>query len=139
MFARTRARAIIVWLSRNGGGKDMETKKDITFDERVKAEIRKLSRTFSDMDGNRRSSISGIIKRAAFYRVKLEDLEAEIAESGIVEEYQHGENQSGRKQTVEVQTQIAMTKNLTSIEKTLAELAPPKRAKKTMLEKMRDD
>lgn len=65
--------------------------------------------------------------------VSLAELQEIINVEGYTCEYRHGENQSGVKQTEEVKTHIAMTKNLTVIIKQLTDLAPPEKRKESRL------
>ena len=48
-------------------------------------------------------------------------------------EYKNGENQFGTKQSDEVKTLIALQKNLTAAIKTLADIAPTAKEKKSRL------
>lgn len=54
-------------------------------EERIKREISRLLEIFSDLDTNTMSLIEGLIKRAAYMRVTLEDYEADMDANGSVE------------------------------------------------------
>lgn len=107
------------------------------------AEIRKeelrLKRAFKDLDKNKMSTVKQLISTAAFLSVTLRDLEDEINRNGVTEEYQNGANQYGVKQSAAAVTHIAMTKNLTSIMKQLADLVPAETKKKSRLQMLREE
>jgi hypothetical protein len=65
-------------------------------------------------------------------------LEEKINEDGYTSEYQNGANQFGTKQSEEVKTHLAMTKNLATVLKTLADLAPEKKGAKSRLDELRE-
>ena len=117
----------------------MPTNPDLTKEQRIKKEITRLRGVFKDLDANKKKTVEPLIRNASFMAITLEDLQDAINESGITEEYKNGENQYGRKQSEEVKTHIAMTRNHAAIMKTLADLAPPVRKKKSALEKLKDE
>ena len=108
-------------------------KKEQTKEQRIKKEVNRLKKIFRDLDKNKLQAVESLIHNAAFTAVSLEDLQEIINAEGYVEEYQNGENQFGRKQSEVVKTHIAMTKNHASIIKSLADLAPPAKAKESRL------
>ena len=65
-----------------------------------------------------------LIDRAAFITISLQDLEAQLNETGWVEYYQNGETQSGWKKAAAADCHISLTKNLNTILKQLIELVP---------------
>ena len=117
----------------------METKQELTKDQKIRKEIYRLKRVFRDLDKNKLQTVESLIRNAAFMAVSLEELQEIINEEGYTEEYQNGANQSGRKQSEAVKTHIAMTKNHAAIMKQLAELVPPVRVKKSALQSLRDE
>lgn len=118
----------------------MATKKEMTREERTKKEIARLTKVFGDLDGNKKITVDSLIRRAAFMTITIEDLEREINDRGeVFDTYQHGENQSGKKQSTEVQTHIAMTKNLSTVIRQLTELVPAEKKTKSKLAMLRDE
>jgi hypothetical protein len=115
------------------------TKKKLSKEQRIKREIARLKKVFQDLDKNKFQTVESLIQNAAFMAVSLVDLQEIINRDGYTEDYQNGANQSGRKQSEEVKTHIAMTKNHVSVMKALAELAPPVREKKSALQSLRDE
>ena len=102
---------------------------------RIKKEKERLEEIFRDLEPNKLSTCAALIDRAAFITVSLEDLEAQLNETGWVETYQNGENQSGMKKAAAADVHISLTKNLNAIVKQLLELVPPAQ-KKSRLEAM---
>ena len=97
----------------------MAEKKDLTKDELIAKEIRRLRKALKDLDKNKLAVVEPLIKTAAF--------------TAVVVEYKNGENQYGTKQSDEVKTLIALQKNLAAALKTLADIAPPTKEKKSRL------
>ncbi len=102
---------------------------------RIKKEKERLEEIFQDLEPNKLNTCAALIDRAAFITVSLEDLEDQLNETGWVETYQNGENQSGMKKAAAADVHISLTKNLNAIVKQLLELVPPAQ-KKSRLEAM---
>lgn len=102
---------------------------------RIKKETNRLLDIFQDLDENKLKACSALIARAAFITVSLQDLEAQLDETGWVEGYQNGENQHGLKKSAAADVHISLTKNLNSIMKQLLDLVPAA-AKKSKLEEL---
>ena len=92
---------------------------------RIKKEKARLLAIFSDLDANKLKVCATLIDRAAFITISLEDLEAELNESGWTETYTNGRNQEGVKKAAAAEAHISLTKNLNAIMKQLLELVPP--------------
>lgn len=103
---------------------------------KISAEIERLMGIFSDLDENKLNTLRPIITNAAFCTVSLEELEKELVVKGFSEEYQNGENQKGRKKTVEADLHLSYSKTLQADIKILVESVPPA-AKKSKLEMLR--
>ena len=106
-------------------------------EKRIAKEKRRLLKIFKDLEENKLNTCKALINRAAFITVSLEDLEEQLNETGWVEQYQNGENQSGLKKAAAADVHISLTKNLNAIIKQLLELVPPAQ-KKSRLEAMMD-
>jgi len=83
-------------------------------DKRIKKEIVKLRKLSKDLDEDKKKAVEKLIENIAFMSVTLEDLQVEINKNGVVESYQNGENQSGKKQSSALQSYNALIKNYTS-------------------------
>ena len=62
-------------------------------EKRIKAEKTRLTKIFKDVDQKKQKVVYGLIERAAFMRVQLEDLEADINLNGFTEWFAQGVNQ----------------------------------------------
>ena len=101
------------------------TKKETTKDERIKKEVRRLNRIYKDIDKDNKAIIEGLIQRAAYMRVALEDWEEDIIENGVTEMF----TQSEKTEPYERERPVArlyntMNKNYQSIIKQLSDLVP---------------
>ena len=115
----------------------MATKKFLDKNAKIKQEKNRLNKVFKNLDKNKLTTVQSLINNAAFMSVTLEDLQEDINENGISEEYKNGANQFGKKQSPEVEVYIAMTRNLTAIIKELATLAPQAERKDSKLAALR--
>ena len=62
-------------------------KHELTIVERINKDIRNLNRIFKNLDDEVRKIADGIIKRVAFMKVTLEDLERDLNENGYTEKF----------------------------------------------------
>ena len=105
-------------------------KKKLSKDERIKKEIKRVSNIYNEISEKERAAIEGLIRRAAFMRVTLEDMEADLDENGFTEFF----TQSKDVEPYERERPIArlyntMNKNYQGIMKQLTEFVvkePPK-------------
>ena len=98
---------------------------------------RGFSKTFETLDENKLATVQTLISNAAFISVTLEDLQQTINQNGVSEEYKNGANQWGRKQSPETEVYISLTRNLNTIIKQLADLAPPAAEKNSKIAEIR--
>ncbi len=63
----------------------MASKKETTKDERILKEVRRLNRIYKNIDKDNKAIIEGLIRRAAYMRVTLEDWEEDIVKNGCTE------------------------------------------------------
>ena len=57
----------------------------ISKDLRIKREFNRLKKIYKDLSENELASIDGLLRRAAYMRITLEDYEADLDENGYVE------------------------------------------------------
>ena len=69
----------------------METKMDLTKEDRIEKEKRRLARFYRKIDPAKKGIAVGLIERAAFMRVECEDLELDLLENGWTEPFQQSE------------------------------------------------
>ena len=104
---------------------------------RIKKERERLFEVFKDLEENKLKTCSALIERAAFITISLQDLETRLNESGWVEPYQNGENQSGLKKAAAADVHISLTKNLNAIIKQLLDMVPPAQKASRLQEMMK--
>jgi hypothetical protein len=98
---------------------------ELSKDLRIKREIKRLNAIYSDLDENALASIEGLIRRAAYMRVTLEDYEADLDANGYVEMF----TQSERTPPYERERPVArlynsMNRNYQTIMKQLVDALP---------------
>ena len=107
-----------------------------TKEARIRKEKKRLDALFKDLDENKLKTCRALIDRAAFITISLQDLEVQLNETGWVETYQNGENQSGMKKAAAADVHISLTKNLNAIVKQLLDLVPPAQKASRLTEMM---
>lgn len=71
----------------------MENEEEITKEARIKKEQSRLKRFCKNVETKKKGTVEGLIQRAAYLRVTLEDFEVDLDENGFVEMFRQGENQ----------------------------------------------
>ena len=97
----------------------------MTKDKRIKAEDKRLRELYKDLPPDALKLVDGLIRRAAYMRVTLEDYEADLDEKGYVELF----TQSEKTEPYERERPVArlynsMSKNYQSIMKQLGDSLP---------------
>ena len=92
---------------------------------RISAEEKRIRASYADIPENLKNVADGLIRRAAYMRITLEDYEGDLDERGYVEEF----SQSEKTKPYERERPVArlynqMNKNYQSIIKQLADLLP---------------
>ncbi|GMR70642.1 hypothetical protein NUITMVRA1_13190 [Aerococcus viridans] len=73
----------------------MTTRKELTKEQRIRKEFNRLKRFYKALVSDEKlKSIDGLMQRAAYLRVTLEDMEADLDENGFTELFSQSENQS---------------------------------------------
>lgn len=96
----------------------------MTKENRISAELNRISVYFEDVDANQRAIVTPLLQNAAFMKVTLEDLQESIIMRGTTDEYQNGANQHGIKQSAQLQAYNSLIKNYANVIKTLSGLLP---------------
>ena len=94
-------------------------------DRQIKAEIKRLTKIFANIDQDKKDLCEQLVQNAAFMAVSLRELQEQIKKDGWVEDYQNGANQQGVKQSATLQSYNALIKNYTSVIKALSNVLPP--------------
>lgn len=91
-------------------------------EKRIQIEKRRLTKSYKSLTGHRQVLAESLIDRASQQRIMLEDLEGAIAVNGMVEDYNNGQHQSGRKQSAEMASYTSLTKQHLATTKQLDDL-----------------
>ena len=96
---------------------------DLSKQERIKREVRKLKKIYKEI--HKETLIDGLIQRAAYMLVTLEDYEKDIDENGYVEMFTQSEKtEPYERERPVVRLYNTMNKNYQSIIKQLSDLLP---------------
>ena len=103
----------------------MVSKKELTKAERITKEERRLKKNYKDIHKDKSAIVEGLIRRAAFMRITLEDMEVDLDEKGFVELFSQSDTQEPYERERPVARQYQqMNKNYQSIIKQLSDLLP---------------
>ena len=104
--------------------KKMEKLNEITKDELIKKNFRKLNRIFKFLDKDRRLVAEKLCKKAAFMDVTLDEMQRQITAEGYIITATNGNGFEVRTDHPAMKTYNTMIKNYTAVIKQLAELLP---------------
>ena len=90
----------------------------------AKKELKKLALVVAALPDDKRKITEGLVSDAAFMAEQLEKLREHITEHGWSEEYKNGENQFGKKSSVEADAYIKLQKSYASVIRQLTDLLP---------------
>lgn len=103
----------------------MAKKNDLTIQDRINAEVERLTNLYSVLDEDSMSCMDGLIKRSAFMRITLEDYEKDIIQGGSVEMFTQSERtEPYERERPVVKMYNTMNKNYQSIMKQLNDSLP---------------
>lgn len=95
---------------------------ELSKDERIQREIRRLNRIFKNIPKNQKAVIDGLIRRAAYMRVTLEEMEEDLNTNGYTELFSQSEKlEPYERERPVARLYNAMNKNYQTIMKQLAE------------------
>lgn len=89
-----------------------------------KKELKKLNSIIKNIPKDKVQLVQGLIADASFMAEQLEILRDYITEHGWSEEYQNGQNQWGKKSSVEADAYIKMQKSYAAVIKQLSDFLP---------------
>lgn len=90
----------------------------------VDREVDRLTKNFSKIDGKKRAIIRGLIQRAAFMRVSLDDLEDDLNTNGFTEQFSQGDQEPYERKRPTAELYNTMNANYQKIVKQLTDLVP---------------
>lgn len=117
----------------------MAIKKELTKEELISKEKRRLKGIFKNLDENKKKLVTPLIEKAAFMSIELDILQETIQQDGWTSEYKNGANQFGIKKSPDAETYIALSKNYAAIIKQLTDLVPAAEKKKSKLALLREE
>lgn len=102
----------------------MAVKKKLVKAERITKEERRLKRNYKDIQKDKSAVVEGLIRRAAFMRATLEDMEIDLDNGGFVEMFAQGNQEPYERERPVARQYQQMNKNYQSIIKQLSDLLP---------------
>ncbi len=90
----------------------------------ARKELKKLKDIIREIPAEKKKLVEGLIADASFMAEQLEVLRQHITENGWSEEYKNGENQYGKKTSVEADTYIKIQKSYAAIIRQLTDFLP---------------
>lgn len=108
----------------------MAIKKEIAKDKRINSEETRLRKIYKNIDEDNKAIIDGLIQRAAYMRITLEDWEKDIDINGYIEMFTQSEKTAPyERERPVIRLYNTMNKNYQSIIKQLSDLVPKHEAK----------
>lgn len=87
-------------------------------------EKKKLNRIINNIPKDKKELVEGLIADASFMAEQLELLRRHIQENGWSDSYKNGENQYGKKSSVEAEMYVKLQKSYASIIRQLSDYLP---------------
>lgn len=103
---------------------DDSTSSYVEKEKRIKKELRRLNKLFTEIDENKKKLVLTTMEDVAFLTVTMQDLRENIIRDGTQVEYKNGENQYGTKQSPDAQLYLQMSQKLTQAMKILLDCMP---------------
>ncbi len=100
-----------------------------TKSSRVKTELKRLSQHYDSLSDARRSVADGLIARAAFMRIEMEDLEKDLDENGWTELFSQGKQEPYDRARPQGQLYNALNANYQKVIKQLDAMLPKEEPK----------
>lgn len=105
--------------------------KEQSKESRIKKEERRLKQMYRDFDDDKMNVASGLIQRAAYLRVSLEDFEKDLNENGFVEMFSQGDQKPYERKRPVADLYNTMNTAYQKAIKQLTDLLPKTDMKKT--------
>lgn len=91
---------------------------------RINREIKRLNEIFKIVDDNIRGTVDGLIKKAAFERVELEELKSDILLHGWTEPFSQGDQEPYSRKRPEADIYNTLSREYSKTVKQLSDLLP---------------
>jgi len=95
----------------------------------IKKEVLRLRKIYACIEERRQKTIEGLIQRAAFMRVTLEDLEEDINVYGVTEWFSQGDQEPYQRERPTARVYNSMNTSYQKITKQLTDLLPKEEPK----------
>lgn len=93
-------------------------------EKQIENEVSRLSKNYAGIDGKTRAVIRGLIQRAAFMRVGLEELEDDLNTYGFTEWFSQGDQEPYQRKRPSAELYNTLNANYQKIIKQLTDLLP---------------
>lgn len=93
-------------------------------DKKIKNEVDRLSKNYAEIDKKKRAIIRGLIQRAAFMRVTLNELEEDLNENGFIEPFSQGDQTPYDRKRPAADLYNTMNANYQKIIKQMTDMLP---------------
>lgn len=107
-------------------------------DTEISKRIAELTKLYDGLSSEKMALAYPLIENMAFIEFQMRDLQNIIADEGVVDEYQNGSNQFGKKQSANLQSYNALVKSYNMINTRLEGMLPTHR-KSSKLSKLMDE
>lgn len=99
-------------------------KQEKTREQKIASEYRRISKALKSIPEDKQNAAKKLMEEAAYMTQIIADSREEIDKNGIIETYQNGENQSGRKKNPAVEIYDRAVNSYGKIIKQLTDLMP---------------
>lgn len=93
-------------------------------DKKIKKEKRRLTKIFEDIKPEKKQTVEGLIERAAFMRVTLQELEEDLNANGLTESFSQGNQEPYERKRPSAELYNSMNTNYQKVIKQLTDLLP---------------
>lgn len=100
--------------------------------KKVASEKKRLSALFKGIESKKKSTILGLIERAAYMRVSLQALEADLSRNGFTELFQQGKEKPYMRQRPSATIYATMNTSYQKIIKQLTDMLPKEEQQKVI-------
>ena len=100
-----------------------------TTQKRIEDEVKRLTALYAKIDKKKKSAVEGLIQRAAFMRISLQELETDLLTNGFVELFSQGDQEPYERKRPSADLYNTMNTSYQKITKQLTDLLPDETAK----------
>lgn len=93
---------------------------------RIKKEVARLNKIYKGLDVKKKNTVEGLIQRAAYMRVSLDDFEVDLDKNGFVEMFSQGNQEPYQRKRPVADLYNTMNASYQKIIKQLSDLLPEK-------------